>query len=570
MARAETKAAAMLAAAHREDATAEVLASVSDWWAYRASRAGLTGSWLDPEYAVTGRPSRAVEARTSDLHNRSGHELGQAYVQTVAPDARARFGQHYTSADLADHLWLQTREALGWDRRDHRLPGLLRDPAAGAGALLLPPLREHLRAAESDDATLTLQSLPQLIEGIDQDRDATWLGNVILASEMLSTLVRIPKQHRRPLPCLIRQGDGLDPSLTPATIAIMNPPYGRIALDRERRQRFQHTVFGHANLYGLFVAEGARNLALDGILSALIPTSFAGGLFQSKLRGYLSEHAPLRSVAFVADRSGTFSGVLQETCLAVFARRSQPKVAVSRIGGMLERVADIDAPAGPGPWLIPREPADAAIATVAASMPLTLSDIGYRASTGPLVWNRRRDDIHSHPSQTRRTILWGADIAGGKIELDKTKDGQRYLSFRNEKDEALMSLTEPAVLVQRTTVPEQPRRLVPVELTSERLQELGGSVVVENHVNVLRPSVERPLLSRGAIARVLATSTLDRILRCLSGTVAVSSYELGALPMPSAPVLAEWEHLFGERLELAVAAAYRGALPVRQSADDSL
>ncbi len=558
MARSGTKAAAASAAMYRPDATTEVLTSLRSWWAHRAAAAGLSDMWLDPRHAVDGAPPSFGEASSPpDLHDRSGHELGQAYVQTLSPSSRAQHGQHYTPADLADHLWLQTRVALGWNSEDHRLPGLLRDPAAGSGALLLPPLREHLRAAASDDAALTLAALPQMIEGIDQDGYAAWVGSVILAAEMLPTLARVPAKNRRPLPALVRQGDGLDPKLSPAAIAIMNPPYGRVSLDASSREQYAHVIYGHANIYGLFMAEGARNLTIDGVLSALVPTSFAAGLYQHRLRGYLSEQAPLRSVTFVQDRSGSFTGVLQETCMAVFQRRRHRKATVARVNIRIESVASIVPPHGAGPWLIPRDPADATIAAAAAQLPLSLSAAGYHASTGPLVWNRRRDDIYARPGKARRVILWGADIDGGEVRRDISRNAQRYLAIRDDRDAAVMTLTEPAVLVQRTTAPEQTRRLVPAELTPEKLQELGGSVVIENHVNVLRPTMLVPLLSRATVARVLATRTLDRVMRCLSGTVAVSSYELAALPLPAAEVLASWEGLVGEELELAVAKAYR-------------
>ncbi|QZQ53712.1 Eco57I restriction-modification methylase domain-containing protein (plasmid) [Curtobacterium sp. TC1] len=558
MARTGTKAAAASTAAYRPDATTEMLTSLRSWWAHRAAHAGLSGRWLDPEHAVSGIAPAFDEAPgAADLHDRSGHELGQAYVQTLSPSSRAQHGQHYTPADLADHLWAQTRAALGWNSEDHRLPGLLRDPAAGSGALLLPPLREHLRAAAADDSALTLAALPQLIEGIDQDGHAAWVGSVILAAEMLPTLARVPDKHRRPLPALIRQGDGLDPALTPAAIAIMNPPYGRVSLDATTREQYAHVLYGHANIYGLFMAEGARNLTVDGVLSALVPTSFAAGLYQHRLRGYLSEQAPLRSVAFVLDRSGSFTGVLQETCLAVFHRQRHRKTTVSRVNGHIEPVASIAPPKGEGPWLIPRDPADAVTAAAAAQLPLTLSAAGYRASTGPLVWNRRREHIHARPGKARRVILWGADIDGGAVRCAPARNPQRYLALQNDRDIEVMTLTAPAVLVQRTTAPEQIRRLVPAELTSETLKELGGSVVIENHVNVLLPTTPNPLLSRGAVARILATRTLDRVMRCLSGTVAVSSYELAALPLPDAEVLATWEDLTGDELEAAVAKAYR-------------
>jgi len=120
-----------------------------------------------------------------------------------------------------------------------------------------------------------------------------------------------------------------------------------------------------------------------------------------------------------------------------------------------------------------------------------------------------------------------------------------------------MLLDQPAVLVQRTTAPEQSRRVVCVELTARLLREWGGAVVVENHVNVLRPSVDDPLLAPATLVAVLQTHTIDRLTRCISGSVALSAYELESLPLPNAKTLAAWEVLRGNELERAVASAYK-------------
>ena len=58
------------------------------------------------------------------------------------------------------------------------------------------------------------------------------------------------------------------------------------------------------------------------------------------------------------------------------------------------------------------------------------------------------------------------------------------------------------------------------------------------------------------LAAVLATGELDRIIRSLAGSVAVSAYELESLPLPAAVILSSWNGLSGEALAEAVAAAY--------------
>jgi adenine-specific DNA-methyltransferase len=117
------------------------------------------------------------------------------------------------------------------------------------------------------------------------------------------------------------------------------------------------------------------------------------------------------------------------------------------------------------------------------------------------------------------------------------------------------------VLVQRTTAPEQGRRVVCALLDRNQLLEWGGEVVIENHVNVIRPAKEQGQpLSLPSLNAFLSTKTLDRLIRCITGSVAVSAYELESLPMPDVATLSSWEALRGEDLEDAVASAYQPAL----------
>lgn len=540
-------------------AAAAVLAAVPQWWADRAAVAGLSGRWLDVTYAVDApvpvvpdaAPCLALDARTTS------EQLGDVYVAALTPQVRARHGRHYTPSDLAAQLWAMTRRALGHTATPRRLAGLVRDPACGAGALLLAPLREHLAAMRRADPQMILANIPSVIEGVDADPAAVWLANVILAVEALPVFCVVPEGRRRPLPALASVGDGLAPSRRLARAVVMNPPYGRVRLDPAERERFAAFLYGHANLYGLFLAAGLRSLDERGVLAALVPTSFTAGRYFSNLRQALADAAPLREVTFVAGREGVFTGVLQETCLATFTRTKPRKTAISTANGHLTKVANVTSPRGAGPWLLPRRSDDAHVAAAASAMPLSLSSAGWRVSTGPLVWNRRRADLYAHGAAARFPVLWAADIDGGQLHCDRARDLMRYLETRSDAERAVMTLSEPAIVVQRTTAPEQTRRIVAVELTTDDLTAWGGAVVVENHVNVIRPTTPAPALSRSTLARVLATPTLDRLMRCLAGSVAVSAYELESLPLPGAEVLTTWEAMAGATLDSAVAAAYR-------------
>jgi adenine-specific DNA-methyltransferase len=540
-----------------------VLAAVPAWWRAKASAAGLAGDWLevDKVMAPPGFVDLDTNPDASVKVSWSPEQFGEAYVGALSSSTRSSHGRYYTPTSLAKPLWQRTREALGFPQRHQTLPGLVRDPACGAGALLLAPLREHLQASRHADPTMLLASVASRVHGIDNDPVAVWLTNVMLASELLPVLSQIPEHRRRDLPRFAEVGDAMTASLAPADVTIMNPPYGRVKLSDEERDRFDDYLHGHANLYGIFMGIGADSVnQTEGVLAALVPTSFLSGRYSSALRDTLSTSVRLKSIDFVDTRSGVFDGVLQETCLAVFTARRIRRTTVHVIGEGPTKIATVDTPRTDNPWPLPRRSDDAPAAAAALAMPNTLADVGWKVSTGPLVWNRRRDDLDEQPRGDTDAVpvIWAADLDGGQLHRDPSRAHHRYLHLTVDSDPDVMVHDTPAVLVQRTTAPEQARRLVTLELTQDDLDKWGGRVVVENHVNVLNPTCDNPTVDRTTLARLLASATIDRVFRCLAGSVAVSAYELEALPLPDDATLAEWstisEH---EDLERAVAAAYR-------------
>jgi adenine-specific DNA-methyltransferase len=74
------------------------------------------------------------------------------------------------------------------------------------------------------------------------------------------------------------------------------------------------------------------------------------------------------------------------------------------------------------------------------------------------------------------------------------------------------------VLVQRTTAKEQKRRLIAALLPQEFIEKHGG-VVVENHLNMIRSSEDKPRISPKVITAILNTKTLDFAFRCSGGSI---------------------------------------------------
>ncbi len=216
------------------------------------------------------------------------------------------------------------------------------DPACGAGALLLRPVRRFAAARQDTPPAQSLAEATERFAGVDSDPLAVWLGNAILAAELLPFWARLPERDRRLLPLLQSVGDGLDLQPASAGTVVMNPPFGRAPLEPGRRARWSRSLYGHANWYGVFLHAAVERTAPGGIIGAILPTSFLGGAYYQRLRRLLAEEAPLVRLRLIDDRSGVFaSGVLQETCLAVFHKGGMtPDVVCSAqsVNGRVQRV----------------------------------------------------------------------------------------------------------------------------------------------------------------------------------------------------------------------------------------
>jgi len=533
-----------------ERSVADIVSTIPLWWERRAATAGLPGEWRDWRRALAPAPRALNGWPVAKLLDVTAEEIGDAYVRALEPKVRLSEGRHYTPSKLSAELWRMLVTEAG------QAPRRVVDPACGAAALLLPVIRDGA-SRHADPATFAQ------VSGTDIDPVGVWLGNAFLAAELLPWWASIDPSRRARLQTFLTVGDGLVATGDAPDAIVMNPPYGRIRLTSAARQRWARSLYGHSNRYAMFLHAAIERVAPGGWVAAVLPTSFLGGAYYQRLRAMIAEDAPLVSLTFVEERNGVFSGdPLQETCLAVFHRSGQQRPVTCRRlnanGGVhtipLGEVA-IPAPHD-RPWPLPRRADDAVFAAAMSRMPHRLSDYGWSVSTGPLVWNRHKPQIGAW-GKGRLPILWAGDIdASGEIRRDPARDHQRWIRLR-PKDE-FMRLEGPAVLVQRTTAPEQPRRLIAGVLDQRTLKEWGGAVVAENHVNVLRSQQRNGPLSPSLLARLLATPTFDAMYRCLTGSVAVSAYEIEALPLPPPDVLMGWSRLSQRELCDAVACYYGG------------
>ena len=194
------------------------------------------------------------------------------------------------------------------------------------------------------------------------------------------------------------------------------------------------------------------------------------------------------------------------------------------------------------PWILPRNRLQAPLVTRLAAMKHRLSDWGYRVSTGPLVWNRYKDQLSPVPSGATRPLIWAEAVTSDGRFIFRADKRNHAPHFEVRRGDDWLVVAYTCVLMQRTTAKEQPRRLIAAALPGDFLAKHGG-VVVENHLNMLRATTNAPPVSTDVLAAFINSTAADRAFRCMSGSVAVSAYELEALPLPAPEELEVLRHL---------------------------
>lgn len=515
-------------------------AVLGELWTRQAAAAGCEWPVRAPAVLLVKGYASLIDRLASALATLAGPQAGflagRLYTTLLPDSLRKSLGAFYTPPPLVDRLLeMVTHTGFDWQR------GRIIDPACGGAAFLAAVAPKLVSASPWKGPAAVMDDIENRLVGVEIDPFAAWMAMVLLDIALL----RVSTKANRRLKPLVLARDAFE--LPPAELGkfdlvIGNPPYGKLTLSSPLRTRFSRSLFGHANLYGLFTDLGVQLAREGGLVAYVTPTSFLGGEYFKKLRSMLCTVAPLRQVDFVQDREGVFEGVLQETMLTVFARGTSPltpvPVSVLQCSDSAEPVKRkaignviIRGDHG-GPWIMPRAPEQEAMVRQLNAMPHRLADYSFAVSTGQLVWNRHKDQLRPSFGAGCYPIIWAESVgANGVFRFQAVRRNHLpYLKVKSRQE--FLINQEPCVLVQRTTAKEQRRRLIAAVILNSFIVEYPG-FVVENHLNMIFPVKARPPIALGTLAALLNSESLDGAFRCINGSVAVSAYELNSLPLPS-------------------------------------
>lgn len=459
-------------------------------------------------------------------------QLSACYTAMLPHDVRSEWGAFYTPPALTDRLLeLATEADVDWQT------ARVLDPACGGGAFLLPVALRMQTALQDLKPAALLEHFAKHLSGFEIDPFAAQLTQTWLEIAFRDVVAMAGK----PFPSVVRVCDSLKEPVTGKRfdLVIGNPPYGRQRVSRELRQRYTRSLYGHANLYGMFTDLALHWTRKGGVIAYVTPTGFLAGEYFKALRSLLAKEAPPIAIDFITERRGVFDDVLQETLLATYRRGGKaqnPIVHYLSVNGSA-KVTHAGIFALPkdrvAPWMAPRTPDDMTLVDTLGALPARLADWGYQVSTGPLVWNRFKDQFRTKAGRDTLPVIWAEAVTADGRFIFRAEKRNHDPHFRPQAGDDWLRVSTPCVLLQRTTSKEQARRLIAAELPASFIKA-HGSVIVENHLNMVKATGANPKVAPAVVAAVLNSQIADRAFRCISGSVAVSAFELEALPLPAA------------------------------------
>ncbi len=260
-----------------------------------------------PRTAVDGAAvSNFVKGLPADYSLQAAFELTGKYAALLPPGVRRNYGIFYTPPSLTDRLLsIAATQGLDW-----RTCTVL-DPACGGGAFLAPVAMLKRQVLQGLPSTDRVQAISGTLKGFEIDPYASWLSQVLTELALIEDVIESGNR----LADIVQTCDALRcaPPHASFDLVVGNPPYGRASLSKEDRDIYQRSLYGHANLYGMFTDLALRAAKPGGVIALVTPASYLAGQYFKNLRKTIREEASPRQIDFVEKRAGTFDGVLQET-----------------------------------------------------------------------------------------------------------------------------------------------------------------------------------------------------------------------------------------------------------------
>lgn len=538
---------------------------VEQSWVSRRTDIGLpfwTSRFEDRLYAwYEPAPHLRHEMREWATSQAKGERTLQAFSSAIdraftTRESRRALGEFYTPFQIAKHLANSLQVDEDWITASFKVV----DPACGSGSLLDAVEQRLIKSALSNSihASQILRRLSDALYGFDVQPCAVLLTRLRLVLGVLPILNSLDSIIANPLFPNVCLSDPLaepDPFCHPAgqfDCVIANPPFSKLARKRVAfLDGYEKVLYGHPNLYQLFLWWGVQATKPGGQLAFLIPQSFRSGLYFHKLRQQLAADCDLQAVTLFTSRVGVFDGVDSPLMTITLQKRfsssqytpdSTVIVRTGSNGDDLDSRVLLAVPHGKmlrphpqGPiWCISDQSTDYDILDKVYASTAQLAEPTERfvVQNGGFVWNQHKEILQAEAGDGTVPLLAAPSVRPFQFNFpaaDLVKKERQFALVTPKVAERQRAGR--LVLVKRTTPKKRGRRIV-AALIPEEFVTAHPAFFVENHLNTIKALSQNDLVFLKGLVGWLNSRLLSFVFLLMNGTSHISVFELNLFPTP--------------------------------------
>jgi adenine-specific DNA-methyltransferase len=551
-----------------ETATLHMAVSlISQWCATHEHQVGRTGGFWDIHEEsrffswYRTPPDLSAQIRNWVTVHPDIDDMLQAVTLTaedsLAGLRRHSLGEFFTPTTIAQHLV----DLVDYGPRI-TLDEKVVDPACGSGNLLAAVVGRTAQAVHSGilDPLQAISALNSNTFGFDVQPVAVLLTRLqlLLASLPIWEHSELPGKNvyetlsfpgirlRDPL----SDPDDLWDLFARFDVVVSNPPFLKVTKSRlPFVEKYEKVLYGHVNLYQLFLWWAIRATRPDGRLVFLVPQSIRSGQYSSRLRQEITDACDVVAVTSFVDRTGVFDCVEQPMMAialkkpAAESQKPDVKVRISANGQTLGEIPALTigqeqvvwTQDGVSTWCVSNERMDYEILAKVFGEHTTLGEMeDFRILNGGLVWNQHTERLKPTGDEDALPLISSASIGVHRFIFppsDKRVSKRLFVDATSPLPGPVYENT--SILLKRTT-PKimRGRRIVATMLLNDFVERYGG-YFAENHVNVIVPQQD-DATSRQLLG--LCAWLNSRLANFAFGMINVSShlskFDLSLIPVP--------------------------------------
>ncbi|WP_119069184.1 N-6 DNA methylase [Aggregatilinea lenta] len=463
-------------------------------------------------------------------------------------------GEYYTPLPIARHI-LQLSELKSSHVLDSRR---IVDPSCGGGVLLLLAAQQiiaDLDASKSDPQAI-IDMLSASIHGFDIQPFAVTLTRSLLTSVCTPLLHTGATFLESPFP-RVQVQDPLatrDGSWTHSQFdwILGNPPFQPVKkAGLDYADAYADILYGHPNLYQLFLWWAVLAARPDGRIAFLLPQSLLAGSYFQRLRQELFERVQLLAVTRLIERKGIVGNADQQ--MMAIALKANGHGATEQSRDVAIRVTwngdDIDQT----PvhfvaservtqsknkqiiWIVSEKNDDYELLEALERSSNLLAQMKhlFLLNNGEYVWNQHKHLLSREYVESSYPLVSSACVGRYSIKFPYSGSHPTRTRSFSRLDPSVSNYLHsgPMILVQRTTRRKVGRRLVAGMLGQQFYTEYG-KYFVENHVNYVTLASDTSVDFLYGLLAWFNSDLMNFVFQLENGTPHVSITDLGLLPVP--------------------------------------